>query len=199
LQPEAAVRLIRNAMMRLDPTLGTFTANHNLVLQLCLASGQFEEALPLLDAYIHSFPSESNHGFDGDLPCSNFLESSGYLTVSSGLVEQTAEYDVALYFLMGAMLYLGMGPSRYDDALMYLEVLVTMPTQNVASGLMLEAYRKKLLLNLLRHGKVIRYDRSRRARLNIHRRTPIRDMPTRWPSAPSSRRPSRTRLSKRPT
>jgi COP9 signalosome complex subunit 3 len=140
--------------MRLDPTLGTFTQYHTKLLELCLESGQFEDALPLLDSYTHSFPSQSNHGFDGDLPCSNFQESSGYMTIESGLVEKANEHDVALYFLMGAMIYMGIGPSRYDDALMYLEALLTMPTENVASGLMLEAYSKTLLLHLLRHGKV---------------------------------------------
>jgi COP9 signalosome complex subunit 3 len=153
-QPAAAIPIIRDAMMRLDPTLGTFTSNHNLLLQLCLESGQYEEALPVLDAYIHSFPSDSNHGFDGGLPCSNFLESSGYMTIKSGLTDKIHEDDVQLYFLMGGMLYLGMGPSKYDDALMFFEALISMPAHNVASGLMLEAYRKILLLHLLRHGKV---------------------------------------------
>ncbi len=141
-------------MIRLDPTLGTFTSNHNLLLQLCLESGRYEEALPVLDAYIHSFPSLSNHGFDGGLLCSNFLESSGYMTIKSGLTDRIREDDVQLYFLMGGMLYLGMGRSKYDDALMFFEALISMPAHNVASGLMLEAYRKILLLHLVQHGKV---------------------------------------------
>jgi COP9 signalosome complex subunit 3 len=162
LQPAVAIPILTKAMIRLDPTLGTFTPNHQVILQLCLMSGQYEEALPVLDAYIHSFPSESNTGFDGKLPCSNFTESSGYMTTTSGLADKVTEKDVATYFLMGAMLYLGMGSSKYDDALLYLEVLVTMPAHGVASGLMLEAYRKALLVHLLHHGKVARDDTSRR-------------------------------------
>jgi COP9 signalosome complex subunit 3 len=60
--------------------------------------------------------------------------------------------DVHEYFLMGAMLYVGL--RQWDDALLYLQLVLTSPTSGTPSGLMLEAYQKWVLVECLVNGKV---------------------------------------------
>lgn len=43
---------------------------------------------------------------------------------------------------------------RYKDALLFLEHVLTVPTQNVANGFILEAYRKWLMVGCLVDGNV---------------------------------------------
>jgi COP9 signalosome complex subunit 3 len=118
-----------------------------------LASGIYEGALPIIDRLIHSFPSQASHGFDGDLPCSNHLDSSGFITLRSGLTNKYSEKDVQEYYLLAAMICIGVGRRKWEDALTYLEMVIITPTQNTATGFMLEAYQKYLLLGCL-SGKV---------------------------------------------
>lgn len=55
------------------------------------------------------------------------------------------------YYLMGGMCYMAM--KRYQEAIFFLEVVLTAPApQNVASLIMVEAYKKWLLLGLLVYG-----------------------------------------------
>jgi COP9 signalosome complex subunit 3 len=118
-----------------------------------LASGIYEGALPIINRLIHSFPSQSSHGFDGDFPCSDHLDSSGYITLRSGLTNKISERDVQEYYLLAAMICIGVGRRKWEDALTYLEMVITTPSQNTATGFMLEAYQKFLLLSCLA-GKV---------------------------------------------
>ncbi len=127
---------------------------HTPFLKLCIQSGAYSEALPIIDKIIHSFPSQFTHGFDGRFPCSNHQDSSGYITVNSGLTEKINVRTAQEYLLLAAMVCIGLGREKWPDALLYLEMVVLTPNQNIITGFMLEAYRKWLILSLLVHGKV---------------------------------------------
>ena len=63
------------------------------------------------------------------------------------------------YYLMGALCYMGAG--FYKKALMFLEIVLAAPSQqNATSFILIEAYRKWVLLNLLVHGYVPDLPRS---------------------------------------
>jgi COP9 signalosome complex subunit 3 len=153
-QPAAAIPTIRNAMLQLDPTGGTFTSAHLPYLRLCMQASAHAEAFPIIDNVIHSFPSLNSLSIDGKYPCSPHQDSSGYITVNSGLTDAVHHRSVQEYYLLAAMICIGTGHQRWPDALLYLELVLLTPNQNVVSGFMVEAYRKWLILCILVHGKV---------------------------------------------
>ena len=61
--------------------------------------------------------------------------------------------DHLMYFLYGAMLYLGV--KNWERALLLLEIVIMSPTQHTASMIQVEAYRKWVLVGLLLEGRVI--------------------------------------------
>ncbi|KAK7512803.1 hypothetical protein IWZ03DRAFT_384092 [Phyllosticta citriasiana] len=146
-QPAVALVPIRNAMTRMDPTLGTFTSTHLLYLRLCHMVRAHFEALPVLEQYIHSFPSTPVKGGEFTLPCADHFTSAGYITTASGLSAKVSSSDVQEYFLLGANTYLAL--RQWGQAQLFLEYILTTPAQNVATGLMAEAYRKWVLVSCL--------------------------------------------------
>jgi COP9 signalosome complex subunit 3 len=148
-----AIFPIRNALLRLDPSGATFTSLHLPYLQICLETSLYAEALPILDQTIYSFPEKRSSAVDAPYPCSPGQESSSYITYKSELTSQIHYRQVQEYYLLGGMIYLALGQSRWEDARLYFEMVITSPTQNVATGYMLEAYRKWLLLGVLLNGK----------------------------------------------
>ena len=59
------------------------------------------------------------------------------------------------YFLYGAMLYMGL--KMWERALLFLEIVIMAPTNNIASMIMVEAYKKWVLVGLLCTGGVSVY------------------------------------------
>lgn len=151
---------MQTALLRIDPTGGTFTSLHLPFLRIIMMSGIFDAAFPVIDRLIHSFPAQRGHIIDGDLLCSNHLDSSAYITIDSGLTRKTTEKEVQEYYLLSAMICIGAGRPRWEDAMMYLEMVITSPTQNTATGFMLEAYKKWLLLGCLVTGQDPRAPRA---------------------------------------
>jgi COP9 signalosome complex subunit 3 len=145
---------MRTALLRLDPTSGTFTTLHVSFLRLCLQARTYSEALPIIDKTIHSFPSPKPNKFDGDFPCSPHQDSSGYINVQSGFTERVQVRHVQEYYLMAGMIFIGAGRHRWKDAILYLEMVLLTPTEGPTTGYMLEAYKKWLLLNCLVNGRV---------------------------------------------
>lgn len=141
---------IRTALGRMDPTMGTFTSLHLLYLRLCHEVRAYYEALPVLDQYIHSFLSQPIAGAEFTLPCADHFTSAGYITQRSWISDRITAADVHEYFLLGANTYLAL--RQYKQAQLFLEYILTAPTQNVASGLMAEAYRKWVLVGCLVDG-----------------------------------------------
>ena len=112
----------------------------------------YETAVSILDYDIHSFPLPEVEGIDPMLPSSAELPSSEYVTQQSELSDKIKAADVHEYFLLGAMAYIGV--ENYERAQLMLEHVLVAPTRGAATGLMLEAYRKWVLVSLLVTGKV---------------------------------------------
>lgn len=109
----------------------------------------------MLEKVIYSFPGTkaTTTTIDGPFACSPHTDSSNFLTENSGLTGKLEVVDVHEYFLMGAMVYIAL--RQWDDALVYLQLVLTSPTSGNPSGIMLEAYQKWVLVECIVYGKVI--------------------------------------------
>ncbi|KAI9849767.1 MAG: hypothetical protein M1838_006268 [Thelocarpon superellum] len=147
-KPLLAVHPIRHAILRLDPTSATLTSNHLLFVRLCLEAKTYRAALPVLDRDILDFPS-TQHNASASGPDQ---VSSSFITVSSGLSATLHYTDHLEYHLLGAMVYMGL--KKYERALEFLELVISTPTNNTASTIMVEAYKKWVLVSLIHQGHV---------------------------------------------
>ncbi|KAF2878117.1 hypothetical protein BDV95DRAFT_509836 [Massariosphaeria phaeospora] len=152
--PGDAIATMRSTMLRLDPTTGTFTSTHLYFIRLCMEERAYAEALPILDNYIHSQPSRTPAQFRENLeysvPCADTANSAEYIHIHSGFSERMAIADVQEYYVLGAMAYIGV--RQFKKAMLFLEHVLVVPSSNVASGLMLEAYKKWVLVSCLVRG-----------------------------------------------
>lgn len=162
LQPGLAIAPMRSAMIRLDPTTGTFTSTHVDFIRLCLETRSYAAAEPILDNYIHSLPSHIpvvvREGFEYSVPCADVARSGEYIHRLSGHSDKVAFVDVQEYYVLGAMAYLGL--RQFKKAHQFLEHILVMPSANIANGLMLEAYKKWVLLSCLVSGDAKSIPRS---------------------------------------
>lgn len=143
-------------MMRLDATTGTFTSTHLAFIHLCLETRSYAAAEPILDNYIHTLPSKIptcvREGLEYSVACADVASSGEYLHQASGHSERVWLQDVLEYYVLGAMAYLGL--RKFKKAQQFLEFVLIVPTSNVANGLMLEAYKKWVLVRCLVDGQV---------------------------------------------
>ena len=144
-------------MTRLDPTTGTFTSTHGSFVQLCLETRSYAAAEPILDNYIHTLPSKIANvvrdGLEYSVPCADVASSGDYIHQASGHSDKISLSDVQEYYVLGAMAYLGL--RQFKKAQHFLEHVLVVPSSNVANGLMLEAYKKWVLVGCLVDGKVL--------------------------------------------
>ncbi|QSS63853.1 hypothetical protein I7I51_00913, partial [Histoplasma capsulatum] len=154
LKPLLALRPLKHAILRLDPSSSTFTSLHTTFVRLCLQSRSYLNALDILDKPIYHFPTASDKQFikrSQLLPCQQYESSMSFITTASGLPGKINHRSYLEYFLYGAMVYMGL--RKWDAAIHFLEVVISAPTTNSVSIIMVEAYKKWVLLGLLETGK----------------------------------------------
>ena len=141
-------------MLRLDPSCATFTSTHVLFLRLCLHAKAYSDALPVIDKYIFHFPgSHTSLSLENRRPaCSKHDSSAAFITDSSGLSAKLTHKDHMQYSLYGGMIY--MAVKRWSQALHLLDIAVSSPVTSAVSMIMVEAYKKMILVSLLERGKV---------------------------------------------
>ncbi|OJD17945.1 hypothetical protein AJ78_01976 [Emergomyces pasteurianus Ep9510] len=153
-RPLLALHPLKQAILRLDPSSSTFTSSHTTFVRLCLQSRSYLCALDILDKPICHFPTTSDKLFikrSQLLPNQQHESSMSFITSASGLSGKINHRSYLEYFLYGAMVYVGL--KRWDNALHFLEVVISAPTTNSVSMIMVEAYKKWVLLCLLEKGK----------------------------------------------
>ena len=84
--------------------------------------------------------------------CSAHESSSNYMNTASGLTAKLDYEDHLCYYLYGAMCYMGL--KDWNRAINFLEAVLQSPTANVASKIQVDAYKKWVLVSLLRQGHV---------------------------------------------
>lgn len=141
-------------MLRLDPSCAVFTSTHLLFIRLCLHAKAYTSALPVLDSHICQFPSLSGRpsSTSFSLPCSKHESSLGFITESSGLSSKVSYKDYLQYFLYGGMVYMAL--KQWRKASHFLAIVISMPTLGCISMIMVEAYKKWVLVGLIQDGKV---------------------------------------------
>ncbi|XP_050300575.1 COP9 signalosome complex subunit 3 [Anthonomus grandis grandis] len=130
--PMKGISLLKHAIIRLKYlSENQLTSIHADFCQLCLLAKCFKPALQILDVDIVSICQELNH----TNPNSPQFDAKYFL----------------LYYYYGGKIYLAV--RNLERALYFFEVALTTPAHAV-SHIMLEAYKKFILVSLLLHGKV---------------------------------------------
>jgi COP9 signalosome complex subunit 3 len=152
-KPVLAVKVIRDALERLDSS-GIFTSVHLLLVKLALLTSSYTYALPIVDKLLSHFPTDTEHAHGEMFLCSQHESSLAFLTDASGFSAKLTYRDHLLFFLYSAMIYMAL--KKWDQASHCLCAVISSPTTNSISKIMVEAYKKLILANLLGHGKVTR-------------------------------------------
>lgn len=142
-------------MLRLDPSCAVFTSTHLLLVRLCLQARAYSCALPVLDKHICHLPTLTSRAHSNStqpLLCAEHGSSLSFMTDTSGLSSRLSYKDYLQYFLYGGMVYMAL--RRWRMAFHFLGVVTSMPTAGSISKIMVEAYKKLILVGLLEHGKV---------------------------------------------
>lgn len=142
-------------MLRLDPTGATFTSTHVILTRLCLLARAYSLSLPVLDKDVFFFPTHTDHTFlqrSEPIPCASHEISANYITVSSGLTRSFGHREYLKYFLYGGMIYGAL--KEWGKALHFLTIAISAPSVNTVSLIMVEAYKKWVLFQLLDKGDV---------------------------------------------
>ncbi|XP_019867891.1 COP9 signalosome complex subunit 3 [Aethina tumida] len=129
-QPIRGIVLLQKAISKLRLYDSQLTSIHADLCQLCLLAKVFKPAIEVLDIDITGICQEIAHNPNGP--------------------QFDAKYFL-LYYYYGGMIYLAV--RNLDRALYFFEVAITTPAHAI-SHIMLEAYKKYILVSLLLHGKV---------------------------------------------
>ncbi|KAM5437626.1 hypothetical protein MferCBS31731_005385 [Microsporum ferrugineum] len=155
-QPLLAVQPLRNALLRLDPSCSTMTATHTLFVRMCLRARAYRSALSILEKPIFHIPASGDRTYHKRaqiLPCDRDQSSSTYITDSSGLAGTLTHQTYLEYYLYGAMIYTAR--KEWDNALRFLHIVMAAPAINSVSKIMVEAYKKWILVRLLAKGQIL--------------------------------------------
>lgn len=149
------IPLIRNAILRLDPTSSTLTSTHHSFVRLCLHGKAFQEALPVLERTVYHIPANVEKGTAARSTrymCSEIESSAVYLNPEYGLTHKLTSRDYLEYHIYGGMIYMGL--KQWEKAMSFLEVVLLAPTTTSTTSLvMVEAYKKWVLVGLLLNGR----------------------------------------------
>ncbi|KAL4911694.1 signalosome subunit 3 [Aspergillus aurantiobrunneus] len=150
-KPVLAVRLIRDALERLD-TLEVFTSTHLVFVKLALLSSSYAYAVPILDKFLCHFPTSTEHAHSESLLCSEHGSNAVFVKDTPGFSTNLTYRDHLQFCLYSAMIYMAL--KKWDQASHSLSAVISSPTANSVSKIMVEAYKKWILVNLLGHGKL---------------------------------------------
>jgi COP9 signalosome complex subunit 3 len=142
-------------MLRLDPSCSIFTSNHVLLSRLCLRARAYVMALPVIDHDISCFPGgmeRTHYRRHQSLLCARRIPNTTTITHSTGLSAKLAYRDYLQYFLYSSMIYIGL--KQWRNALHFLKIVISAPSISSISMVMVEAYKKWILISLIENGGV---------------------------------------------
>ncbi|KAL4806953.1 signalosome subunit 3 [Aspergillus unguis] len=150
-KPALAVKIIRDALIRLD-TSGVFTSIHLILVKLALRSSSYVYALPVVNELLCHLPLDTGYASSKSPMCSEHGSNTAFITDISGFSTKLTYRDHLKFYLYGAMIY--MAVKKWDRASHCLNIAISSPAANIVSKIMVEAYKKWILANLLEHGKL---------------------------------------------
>ncbi|KKO99315.1 hypothetical protein THAR02_08577 [Trichoderma harzianum] len=151
--PLVAVELLANAILRIDPSGSVFTSTHLVMAKLAYDTNCIEPALKVLDADILFFPRNTHPARPENAKNLYDTEVEPYVYIASASLTDTIKSTSILeYHLLQAMAYI----SRKDwlKAQVALERVIGHPIKDKGvSKIMVDGYKKWLLVGLLREGR----------------------------------------------
>ncbi|KAE8348028.1 hypothetical protein BDV28DRAFT_124412 [Aspergillus coremiiformis] len=155
-KPLLAVSVVRDAMLRLDPSSEVLTSVHTAFMRLTLIARSYSLALPILERHICHFPTLTGQAYQKyhqPTLCGEHESSMTFLTDGSGFSKKLTYRDHLQFFLYGAMIYMAL--RKWDRALHYLSIVISCPVTNTVSKIMVEGYKKWVLVSLLGRGMLV--------------------------------------------
>ncbi|KGO65025.1 hypothetical protein PITC_042440 [Penicillium italicum] len=153
LNPLLGATLVKDAMLRLDPSCAVFTSSHLLLVRLCLQAKAYSCALPVLNKQICHFPISLERLSPGtSVLCADHSSSVSFMTEASGVSCKLSYREYLQYFLYGGMVYMAL--KEWRNALHFLGIVISTPSTSSVSLIMVEAYKKWVLVGLLEKGKL---------------------------------------------
>ena len=141
------------AMQRMDPSLATLTSNHLHLINLSFSTQSPSPSLVVLDKDLHTTFARASTNQESQPPLSiPHLSSTSYILPSLGLTERMTLDLVQQYYMNGALIYIV--TRNWSRAAFFLEHVLSTPAKENANYLMVEAYKKWVLVKLLLHGTV---------------------------------------------
>ncbi|KAI1737552.1 cop9 subunit [Xylaria scruposa] len=146
-----AIEVLATAILKLDPSGTMFTSSHLLLTKLAYETDNIQPALPVIDKDIVFYPGMANHG-SAPYPCDLELSPPSYISKSTGLTAPVKTPMVLEYDLLCGMMYCAR--REWNKARAAFERAVTFPTKDGGcSKIMVEAFKKWILVSLLSEGK----------------------------------------------
>ncbi|TGO46452.1 hypothetical protein BOTNAR_0587g00050 [Botryotinia narcissicola] len=157
-QPGAAIPPIREAILRIDPSGSVLTSNHIYLVRLTLQTRYFAAITELIDKPILYIPARQPVSYTRYL-CEVDLPAQSYVTIKSNFSTKLSPLEILEYFYYSGSIYIGL--QRWDAALEMLENAIIYPSNdNSVSLVMVEAYKKWLLVGLLQYGKILQLPKT---------------------------------------
>ncbi|KAI0445334.1 hypothetical protein F4803DRAFT_508320 [Xylaria telfairii] len=151
LPPSVAVETLATAILKLDPTGSMLTSSHLLLVRLAYHTSNLEPALCVIDKDIVFYPGMANHENTQHL-CDLALTPPSYISKSTGLTALMKNSMVLEYDLVCGLIYCSR--REWGNARSAFERVITFPTKDGGcSKIMVEAFKKWILVSLLSEGK----------------------------------------------
>lgn len=129
------------------------TSHHLRLAKLALESRNYADAAQVLDKFILYIPGASTV-MKPKYVCDITLSPVSYITHQSRLTGKLRYIEILEYFLYSGMVFMGM--RNWETALQCLESAVTYPAkEGSVSKVMVDAYKKWILVGLLLEGKLL--------------------------------------------
>lgn len=152
LPPSIAVDALATAILRIDPTGGMLTSTHTQMAKLAYTTDTIDAALPVIDKNIVFYPNMANW-VEPDPLCDLTLSPASYIHKEIGLTLNLKTAMVLEYDLLRGMMYCA--KRNWAKAHAAFERVITFPTRDGGtSKIMVEAYKRWVLVSLLHKGKL---------------------------------------------
>ncbi|KAI1822047.1 cop9 subunit [Xylaria intraflava] len=151
LPPTVAVEALATAILRLEPAGTLLTSSHVLLARLAYETNNIQPALPVIDKPIVFYPGMVHHDASR-LLCDPDLPPFLYISKDTGLTAPLKSPIVLEYDLLCGMMFCAR--RDWDKARIAFERVVSYPTKSDGcSKLMVDAYKKWILVSLLASGR----------------------------------------------
>ncbi|KAJ3572136.1 hypothetical protein NPX13_g5154 [Xylaria arbuscula] len=152
IKPSVAVECLASAILRLDPSGTMLTSSHILLARLAYDTDNIQPALPVINKPIVYYPGMANNTNNSQYLCDLKLPPFSYISKATGLTLQLKTAMVLEYDLTCGMMYCAR--REWQKARDAFERDVTFPTKDGGcSKIMVDAYKKWILVSLLADGK----------------------------------------------